>query len=73
MEYVRFKDKDTDTMKGDAGQGDIKCKCATEDQIKSCITRVAKAWDDTPWRKGHDCREFVEAAENECCLEKCSP
>jgi len=63
--------KDTGTMK--VNDKDVECKCATEDQVKSCITRVAKAWNGTTWKRGHDCRHFVQAAETECCLEKCSP
>ncbi len=63
--------KDTGTMRVD--DKDVECKCATEAQVKSCITRVAEVWDDTTWKRGHDCRHFVQAAETECCLEKCSP
>ena len=61
------------TMMSASGGEDTKCKCATGDQIKSCITRVAKAWNGTIWKRGHDCRYFVQAAETECCLGKCFP
>jgi len=64
--------KDSGTMKGESGGKDIECKCATEGQIKACIERVAKAWNGTTWKRGHDCRQFVQAAESECCLDKCS-
>ena len=78
LDYSRTKEewqlciKGAGTMKGESGGKDIECKCAKEDQIKSCIRGVAKAWNNTTWKKGHDCREFVQAAEPECCLEKCS-
>jgi RHS repeat-associated protein len=76
LDYNRTSEKwqlcirNADTMKVD--DKDVECKCATEDQIKTCITRVAKAWNGTTWKRGHDCRHFVQAAESECCLEKCS-
>ncbi len=63
--------KDTGTMK--VADKDVECECATEAQVKSCIKRVAKAWNGTTWKRGHDCRHFVQAAESECCLDKCSP
>jgi RHS repeat-associated protein len=64
--------KDTGSMKDPAGGKDIECKCATEDQVWACVKAVAAAWSGTPWKIGHDCRDFAKAAESECCLEKCS-
>jgi len=79
LDYSRTREEwqlcvnDTGTMKDAAGEKAIECKCATEDQIKSCIEGVAGAWKGKTWKRGHDCRHFVQAAESECCLERCSP
>jgi hypothetical protein len=78
--------RDTGSMKDPAGGEDISCACATEEDVAACIEAVAKEWTATKrkWKRGHDCREFVQAAESGgfredgpfsekgCCLGRCS-
>ena len=64
-------DSNTRFLKHPAGLTGVPCCLATRDQVKECIADLSSHWDGSGWGAGHDCRDFVREAEEDCCLMKC--
>lgn len=56
-------------MKTEDVQQGKKCSCVTCDDVYECLDKVAARWKTASFDlKGSNCRDFVRAALDACCL-----